>query len=330
MAHERKQPDATRLAPSPTGALHLGNALSFVINWALAKQHGWRVWMRLEDLSGPRVKPETAAAALDILSWLGLTWEPAVLNQVEDLKPYHDALLKLYDKRVVYPSPHSRKEIENALAAPHEHEHELIFPTSLRPPPDGLPPHVSPPDFFGEDQWDTAWRLWVPDREIAFTDELLGSHVVNLHQAIGDFIVATRSGMPAYQLAVVVDDARQGVTDVVRGRDLLSSTARQLYLYELFELPAPKRWWHLPMVIGEDGRRLAKRHGDTRIATYRDEHNVVPERILGLLAHWAGITPTLEPASLDTFAKNLDMARLPRGTITFKQEHHEWLIQDAS
>lgn len=321
-----QQPDATRLAPSPTGALHLGNALSFVINWALARRHGWLVWMRLEDLSGPRVKPETAAAAMDTLLWLGLTWEQPVLNQVDDLKPYHDALLKLYDKSVVYPSPHSRKQIEEALAAPHADEHELVFPTALRPASDHMPPNVPQPEFFGQESWDTAWRLLVPDRWMTFTDQLLGPQCYNLLESIGDFIVATRSGMPAYQLAVVVDDARQGVTDVVRGGDLLSSTARQLYLYELLELPAPKRWWHLPMVIGEDGRRLAKRHGDTRIATYRDDHQTDPTRVLGLLGYWCDITATLEPMTLDRFVEELDLERLPRDTITFKQEQHQWLI----
>lgn len=285
--------------------------------------------MRLEDLSGPRVKPETAEAALNILRWLGLTWQQPVLNQVENLKPYHDALLKLYDKAVVYPSPHSRKQIEEALAAPHADEHELIFPTALRPPADEMPPHVPPPDFFGQESWNTAWRLRVPDRLIWFKDELLGPHSFNLATSIGDFIVATRSGMPAYQLAVVVDDARQGVTDVIRGSDLLSSTPRQLYLYELLELPAPKRWWHLPMVIGEDGRRLAKRHGDTRLATYRDEHQIEPNRILGLLGYWCRMTTALSPMTLDEFLENLDLERLPRDTITFKQEQHQWLISDS-
>lgn len=324
----------TRLAPSPTGALHLGNARTFLINWALAKQHGWVVRFRMDDLDGPRIKPESVRQAIDTLAWLGMDWQEPILYQAADLNPYHDALMKLYNKGVIYLSFHSRKDIEQALSAPHADDHELRFPLELRPPADQRPPHGPRPDLAdpGGDALtqiaDGSWRLMAPDEDIAFDDGVLGPQRVNVQRTVGDFIVARRSRLPAYQLAVVVDDARQGVTDIVRGDDLLTSTARQLLLYRLLELEPPRRHWHLPLVLGEDGRRLAKRHGDTRLHTYQAEHHVDPQRIIGLIASWSGVGNPCkpEPMSASQFAQRFDIAALPHEPVTFTSEHHQWLL----
>jgi glutamyl-tRNA synthetase len=161
---------------------------------------------------------------------------------------------------------------------------------------------------------------------IAFHDRFAGPRSINIQQTVGDFIIATKAGLPAYQLAVVVDDARNGVTDVVRGDDLIDSTARQLLLYRLLGLGPPPRYWHLPLVIGPDGRRLAKRHGDTRVAHYR-EHGVEPRRIVGLMARWCGIADANEPMSAEAFAERFDKRRMPREPITFTMDDDAWLMQ---
>ena len=171
-----------------------------------------------------------------------------------------------------------------------------------------------------------ALRLLVPDEAIAFTDEIAGAQRINVQEQVGDFIVATKAGLPAYQLAVVVDDARQGVTDIVRGDDLIRSAARQLLLYRHLRLAPIPRYWHVPLVIGEDGRRLAKRHGDTRLSWYR-EQGVPAERVIGLLAAWCGIVPDAAPMSAAEFRQRFNITRLPRGPVVMRGADHAWLIK---
>lgn len=305
--------EITRLAPSPTGALHLGNARTFLINWALAKQQDWSILLRIEDLDGPRVKAEASEQAIDILQWLGLDWNDGPMYQTHDLSPYCAALDTLQRKHLTYPCTCSRKDIESAQSAPHGDEHELRYPGTCRPPKAGGLQVLQP-----------AIRLLVPDEPIAFIDALHGAQTINVQQQVGDFIVATKAGLPAYQLAVVVDDARQGVTQVVRGDDLLPSTARQVLLYRLLDLGDPPRYTHLPLVIGADGRRLAKRHGDTRLTTYRDA-GVAAECVIGLLAYWSGVTDQRERMSAADFAAAFDLDRLPRGSVTFTEDDDQWL-----
>lgn len=309
----------TRLAPSPTGALHLGNMRTFLINWAAARQAGWRIVFRVEDLDGPRVKPEASQQAIDILGWLGMDWDGGVLYQSHDLSPYAEALAKLDRQGLTYRCPATRREILAAASAPHVDDHEQRYPGLYRPAPGkNLPPIP--------DDADTAIRVIVPDGEIEFADELLGPQAVDVQQQVGDFIVQTKAGLPSYQLAVVVDDARQGVTDVVRGDDLLRSTARQVFLQQALGLGQPPRYHHVPLVYGEDGHRLAKRHGDTRTAMYR-EQGVRPERIVGLLAWWSGLTDTRTELSTPEFLAAFDWAKLPPAPITFTPADHQWLMQ---
>ncbi|MEO1237319.1 MAG: tRNA glutamyl-Q(34) synthetase GluQRS [Planctomycetota bacterium] len=315
----------TRLAPSPTGALHLGNVRTFLINWAAARQAGWRVVLRLEDLDGPRVKPEASAQAIDLLQWLGMDWDGDPLTQSDDLSPYADAVAALRDRDLVYPCPATRSEIEAAaLSAPHADDHELRYPNLYRPPPEDFTagPKI-PPDT------PTALRFVVPDGPVSFTDERLGPQSVDVQQQVGDFVVQTKAGLPAYQLAVVVDDARQAVTDVVRGDDLLRSTARQQLLYDALQLQPRPRYWHVPLVLGPDGRRLAKRHGDTRAAAYR-EQGVPAERLIGLMAWWCGVTDERKPMDAAAFAGLFDWAKLPPDPVTFTPEDDAWLTQPAA
>ena len=154
-------------------------------------------------------------------------------------------------------------------------------------------------------------------------DHLQGPSHHDVHELPGDFVVWTRRNAPAYQLAVVIDDARQGVTQVVRGDDLLPSAARQTLLYEALGLQAPE-WWHVPLVLGEDGHRLAKRHGDTRISSYR-ALGIRPERIIGLLGHWCGLTSEPSELTIVEFLEGFDIDLLPADPITMKREDEQWL-----
>jgi glutamyl-tRNA synthetase len=335
----------TRLAPSPTGALHLGNARTFLVNWALARQRGWRVLLRIEDLDGPRIKTGAAEAAIDIMQWLGIDWDEGPVYQSADLKPYEDALTQLVEAGEAYPCRCTRTQILAAsLSAPNAGDHELRYPGICRPAAiSGVagalrqeaserhePSHKGSgaslrerPRHLSLHDRNIAWRLVTPDESIIFNDTFLGPQCFNPQHEIGDFLVATKGGQPSYQLAVVVDDARQGVTHVVRGADLLPSTARQMLLYDRLNLGPPPEYLHLPIVTGEDGRRLAKRHGDTRLAHYRDQ-GTIPERVVGLLAEWCGIGPRWE-LTANEFAERFDLSRLPRDQVVFTTADDAWL-----
>lgn len=311
----------TRLAPSPTGALHLGNARTFLINWAMARQRGWRILLRIEDLDGPRVKADSDRAAIEDLEWLGLDWDEGPNYQRIDLAPYQHALDALGDRGLIYPCTCTRSDIRHAQSAPHEDDHELRYPGTCRPT-DACPKwkHNPPTDS------PITWRLLVPDGPVCFTDGFHGRQTINVQQQVGDFIVSTKSGLPAYQLAVVVDDARQGVTDVVRGDDLLRSTGRQLLIYRLLAPDRPARYWHVPLVVGPDGRRLAKRHGDSRIAEYR-RRGVTPQRAVGLLAYLCGTTQRRIAMDAAEFCHRFRIEELPSRAAPFADEDHAWLFQ---
>lgn len=318
-------PEKTRLAPSPTGALHLGNARTFLINWALARQNGWQVILRIDDLVGPRIKPGAAQATIDILRWLGLDWDEGPYFQSEDVNPYRDAMQQLAAEGLVYPSELTRGQIEAASSAPQEGVHETIFPASLRP--------VERPRRFAEriDGGEPInWRFVVAEDRVHFVDALAGPQDVEPSATIGDFVCWTKDGQPAYQLAVVVDDHRQGITQVVRGNDLLDSTARQLLLYRALGYSPEPAYTHLPLVRGDDGRRLAKRHGDTRLETYRAA-GAGPEWIVGLLATWCGIQGASEraPMSVRDFVGSFNLATIPPHDVVFTPEDHQWLLKHA-
>lgn len=300
----------TRLAPSPTGSLHLGNARTFLVNWALARKNGWRILLRIEDLDGPRVKPEAVDGVRRTLEWLGIDWDEGPVVQSDDLAPYRAAMERLAAEGKAFPCALTRGQIAAAASAPQEGSHELVYPASLRPK-----------------SWErrfadaaTNWRFLVPDGAVTFDDAFAGPQTFELAKTIGDFIVWTKRGMPAYQLAVVVDDHRQGITDVVRGDDLLESGARQLALYRALGLSPEPRHLHLPLVVGPDGHRLAKRHGDSRLDAMRAA-GAKAEDVIGVLARWCGI-PAGGALSAAEFRDALDVARIPRAPVVYRPEEN--------
>ncbi|MFO0901636.1 MAG: tRNA glutamyl-Q(34) synthetase GluQRS [Pirellulales bacterium] len=302
-----------RLAPSPTGALHLGNARTFLLAWLSLRARGGAVILRIEDLDGPRIKPETVERMIDDLRWLGLDWDegPDVGGpvgpyvQTERLDRYEAAFAKLRAAGRVYPCQCSRSDIERAASAPHVGEEGPPYPGTCR----GRTAAVD---------GDAAWRFRVAAGPCGVEDRFAGAETWNLETLCGDFVVRKRSGAAAYQLAVVVDDAAMGVTQVVRGDDLRSSTPRQLQLYQALDLPPPE-FYHVPLVVGPDGRRLAKRHGDTRVERFRAA-GVRAERLAGLLAYWCGLAAAGEELRPRDLVERFEWSRVRRERIVCDEE----------
>ena len=280
-------PVTGRLAPSPTGAQHVGNARTYLVAWLSARARGGAVRLRIEDIDSPRVKPGAAAEAVRDLRWLGLDWDGEPVVQTTRLAHYAAALDALARHEMVYPCTCTRSDIAAAASAPHATD-EVTYPGTCahRRAADAVALTAAGKPF--------AWRFRVTESP-TYPDLFAGEQRIDLTQAGGDFVVWKTQGGPAYQLAVVVDDAATGVTEVVRGDDLIPSTPRQLLLYRALGLAAP-RFAHVPLVVGEDGRRLAKRHGDTRLAALRAA-GVTPEALVGLLAWSCGWQDRLDPAA---------------------------------
>lgn len=265
-----------RLAPSPTGGQHLGNARTFLINWLALRSLGGRLLLRIEDIDSPRVRPGATEQLLADLAWLGLDWEGSPTTQSQRLELYHAALQRLMASEKVYPCTCSRRDIELAASAPHA-EHEM-------PRYPGTCAHRVASDAARLGR-PFAWRFRGAPSPPVFTDVFAG--VQELPEFLGgDFVVWKADGTPAYQLAVVVDDADQGITDVIRGNDLIPSTPRQLQLFKALGA-SPPRYHHVPLVKGADGLRLAKRHGEARLAAFR-ERGMNAESLLGWLAWSCG------------------------------------------
>jgi glutamyl-tRNA synthetase len=300
----------TRLAPSPTGALHVGTARTFLVNWLLARQNNWKIILRIEDIDGPRIKRGADVQAIEDLRWLGLDWDEGPVYQSARLPIYQTAIEVLLASQAAYACVCSRREVETAASAPHGDDGATIYPGTCR-------------ERFASLQEAQAGgraaavRYDTRGDSVDFTDNFAGPHHYDVERQLGDFVIAKADGTPAYHLAVVVDDAKMGVTDVVRGDDLLDSTPRQILLYRALAMDDRiPRYWHLPLVIGPDGRRLAKRHGDTRIATYRQQ-GVSASRMVALLARWCGIDATGDLASARDLVGKFDLARLRREAIIF-------------
>lgn len=268
-----------RLAPTPTGLLHVGHARTFAL--AARRAAAGALILRMEDLDAARCKAEFAEAALEDLAWLGLRWQEgpgvggshAPYAQSGRLPWFREVWRQLHVTGLIYPCDRSRSDVERALGAPHaEEDAEPVFPTELRAAP-GAGADMTGPGAHN-------WRLRVPDGEvIEFIDALQGARRFEAGRDFGDFLVWRRDGMPSYELAVVADDHAMGVTEVVRGADLLLSTARQLLLYRALGWTAPA-WAHAPLVLGADGRRLAKRAAGLSIRELR-QRGRTPEEVIG-------------------------------------------------
>jgi glutamyl-tRNA synthetase len=306
-----------RFAPSPTGPLHLGNARTALLSWLAARAEGGAYVMRVEDLDGPRVRPGLEARILDELRWLGLDWDEgpdvggpaAPYRQSERLARYAGALERLRGGGRVYPCFCSRAEIAAVSQAPHG-------PSDEGPRYPGTCAALSAAEVAARSAARRpAWRFRVAGGPIAFEDGVHGRQEVDAGAAVGDFVVARADGIPAYQLAVVVDDAAMGVTDVVRGDDLLPSTARQLLLYEALGLAAP-RFAHVPLVVGEDGARLAKRHGALSLGELR-ERGVDPRVVVALLARLSGLEAGARVEARE-LVRGFTLERIPRAPAVLR------------
>jgi glutamyl-tRNA synthetase len=264
--------------------------------------------VRVEDIDSPRIKPGAAEQALDDLRWLGLDWDGPPVIQTTRLARYEVALDELKRQELVYPCTCTRSDIASAASAPHADQDGPTYP--------GTCSHRTVADAATLDR-PFAWRFRVTDSP-AFTDLFAGEVRTDLRAAGGDFVVWKTVGTPAYQLAVVVDDAEMGITEVVRGDDLIPSTPRQLLLYRALGF-APPRFAHVPLVVGEDGRRLAKRHGDTRLSALR-EAGVSAGKLVGLLAWSCGWQATPEPVETRELLSRFDLAAIPPRPFVFTED----------
>lgn len=313
-------PRVTRLAPSPTGSLHLGNARTFLINWLLARQGGWRIALRIEDLDAGRAKPGSDQQAMDDLRWLGIDWDSGPTYQLDHLEVYGSRCEQLLQSGAAYPCICSRAEATLAGSAPHAEDGGTIYPGTCRGRFSSLAAaHAAT----GREP---CVRFTIPAGPIEWIDGFGGTTVYTNPQAqLGDFVISRPGGLAAYQLAVVIDDIAANVTEIVRGDDLLASAARQILIYRalgiVHQIP---RYVHLPLLVGTDGRRLAKRHGDTRISQFRVA-GVPAGRVRAYLARASGVECG-ESIEIDELIEDFKLANVPRNPIVVEQSDLERLL----
>lgn len=298
-----------RLAPSPTGVLHLGNARTFLLAWLSVRARGGTLLLRIEDIDGPRVKAGATAQTIEDLRWLGLDWDGEVFEQSKRRVLYRAAAQRLVDLGLAYPCVCSRKEVDEAASAPHESALGVasdgpVYPGTCR----GR--FASVAEAKAETGREASLRFRVDVDQIPFADGFRGPQPGAI---AGDFVIQKRDGDPAYQLAVVVDDAAQEVTEVLRADDLLPSTPRQLLLYRALGLPDPT-FVHVPLVVGHDGLRLAKRHGDTSLRHFRNQ-GASAEALIGYLAKLCGLRTSAEPTTPAELLEGFALDALSRDAV---------------
>lgn len=293
-----------RLAPSPTGGLHVGHARTFLIAWLAAKSAGGRTLLRIEDIDASRVRPGATEAAVADLDWLGLTCDLGPYVQSRRLAAYEDALGRLKALNLVYPCVCTRAEIERAASAPHAGEDGPVYPgTCSSKTPDDAEALAARGRSF-------AWRFRTPSETIAWDDLFLGRVEYPPERLGGDFIVARHPFAPSYQLAVVHDDATMEITEVVRGDDLVPSTPRQIPLHRALGFEPP-RFGHVPLVLDADGKRLAKRDGSIKLSALR-EAGVSAEELVGRLARSCGWSDRIEPSRPVDWVERFSWSTQPR------------------
>lgn len=289
----------------------MGNARTYLIAWLSARARGGRVVLRIEDIDSPRVKQGAALQAVEDLRRLGLDWDEGPYAQTEHLDRYERTLRRLQARELVYPCTCTRADVERSASAPHAEHEGPVYPGTCATRQAGDAPALCDRPF--------SWRFRVPPESPSFVDGFRGPTAVDLKSLGGDFVVWKSAGTPAYQLAVVADDAAQGVTEVVRGDDLVPSTPRQMLLYEALGWTPP--WFvHVPLVVGPDGRRLAKRHGDTRLAQLR-RAGVRAEALVGLLAWSCGWIPCPAPVSAADLIPVFRLDTMPRAPFVLRGEY---------
>lgn len=301
-SHSSTKAPVGRFAPSPSGRMHLGNIASALISYLSTKSKGGKWILRIEDLDSQRSKPEYIALIEDDLQWLGLIPDEGGSNNMGNNGPYRQSmrhhiykefLAKL--KPLTYPCTCTRAEI-HAARAPHATDNIIRYPGTCRPP---HKPNLSRK---------ASTRIIVPDETIHFTDRLYGSRAVNLADSIGDFVLQRADGEWAYQLAVVVDDALMGVNEVVRGADLLDSSAQQIFLYNALGFKAPS-FAHIPLLVNANGQRLSKRDKSLDMDSLRQKFSA--EEILGYIANLLHLTADAAPITIKELVASFSWDKIP-------------------
>ena len=273
-----------RFAPTPSGRMHLGNVFAAMLGWLSVRSRDGEMVLRMEDLDTQRTSPEYAQVLRQDLMWLGLSWDRETPPQSQRSRVYDEYFQKLEDSGLLYPCYCTRSQL-HGVNAPHLSDGTYVYPGTCR----NLTQeqrnafHRAP-----------AWRVMVPDRVWQLTDRVQGAYSLNLATDCGDMVMRRADGVYVYQLAVTVDDGQAGVTEVVRGMDLLSSAPRQMYLQELWGFPHPE-YAHVPMLLAPDGRRLSKRDRDLDLGQLQKFYS--PQQILGHLAFSAGLLDRPEAVS---------------------------------
>ena len=288
-----------RFAPTPSGRMHLGNVFAALIAWLSVRSQKGKMVLRMEDLDTQRTSNEYARVVREDLLWLGLDWDEETPPQSKRSGVYDKYFDRLSELSLLYPCYCTRSQL-HSVNAPHLSDGTYVYPGTCRdltnPPADRAP----------------AWRVRVPDKGWEFEDMVFGHYCQNLATDCGDFVVRRADGVYVYQLAVTVDDGEAGVTEVVRGMDLLSSAPRQMYLQSLFGFSHP-RYGHVPMLMAPDGRRLSKRDKDLDLGQLR--LRVKPEQLIGTLAFCSGLIDADQPVSARELAAHFDWAKLRKEDI---------------
>ena len=303
-----------RFAPTPSGRMHLGNLFAALLAWLDVRHEGGRLILRIEDLDTQRTSPELARQLMDDLRWLGLDWDEGGLTpdymQSRRTAHYEHAFKVLGEKGLLYPCYCSRTE-RMAASAPHREDGAVVYSGKCFSLTADERAALEAAGRRG------AWRVRCPDLAVTVDDGNCGVYTENLAKDCGDFIVRRSDGVFAYQLAVVVDDALMGVDRVVRGRDLLCSAPRQAWLHEVLGYPPP-RFFHVPLLLAPDGRRLAKRDRDLDMGALRARFS--PEELTGLLAFWAGQLDRPEKVTAGELAGEFAWAKVPKEDIAVEDE----------
>jgi len=295
-----------RFAPSPTGRMHLGNVFSALLSWLSVKSKGGRWLLRIEDIDPQRSRPEYADLLMDDLRWLGLEWDGEPVYQSQRCEVYEQYFRQLHQQGLTYPCYCTRADLL-ATQAPHESDGRVVYAGTCRhrPVQPGKP---------------AATRLVVPDCDITFVDGHYGQQTVNLASHVGDFIIRRKDGAWAYQLAVVVDDALMGITEVVRGRDLLLSSPQQIYVGRLLGF-TPPRYIHFPLLCNSAGQRLSKRDQSLDMESLRQRYT--SEELIGRLARLAGLQPDAAPVTPQHLVARFSWDCVPCGDIIAGADSYE-------
>ncbi len=286
-----------RFAPTPSGRMHLGNVFAFLIAWLSVKSRGGHMVLRMEDLDTQRTSEEFAQTLRQDLQWLGLTWDTEQTKQSRNTRLYTEYFDDLQHRGLLYPCYCTRSQL-HCVNAPHMSDGTYVYPGTCR----GLT--AGQQAAFGRAP---AWRIRVPEAQISLTDLLQGPYRQELAAECGDFVVRRADGVFVYQLAVTIDDFHAGVTEVVRGADLLSSAPRQMYLQQVFGMPHPQ-YGHVPLLLAPDGRRLSKRDKDLDLGEL--QRHLTPEALIGHLAFASGLLEMPIPISARELAADFSWEKL--------------------